>query len=77
MFPERSATKDGSVDAVAISVAGIPVEAALTPFDLLDCDENPRGPQWYGSAASRKPSPKKLKARTVMTTLTTGSINQG
>jgi hypothetical protein len=33
--------------------------------------------QWYGSAASRNPSPKKLKARTVMMILATGSISQG
>ena len=34
-------------------------------------------PQWYGSAASRSPSPKKLKARTVMMTQATGSISHG
>ena len=31
----------------------------------------------YGSAASRKPSPRKLKARTTMITGSTGSISQG
>ena len=31
----------------------------------------------YGSAASRKPSPKKLKASTTVNTGTTGSISQG
>jgi hypothetical protein len=33
--------------------------------------------QWYGSAASRNPSPKKLKASTVMMTHATGSISHG
>ena len=34
-------------------------------------------PQEYGSAASRSPSPRKLKARTVSTTITTGVSSQG
>ena len=35
------------------------------------------GDYLYGSAASRKPSPRKLKARTTMITGTTGIISQG
>ncbi len=36
-----------------------------------------RARQRYGSAASRRPSPKKLKARMTTMTGTTGSISQG
>src|SRR5262249_14828446 len=36
-----------------------------------------RRPYAYGSAASRSPSPRKLKARTVSTTMTTGVRSQG
>jgi hypothetical protein len=52
------------------------------PFDLFgplatSFPPHAHSPQWYGSAASRSPSPKKLKASTVMMTQATGSISQG
>ncbi len=40
--------------------------------------DHPSGERYsYGSAASRNPSPKKLKASTVMITGTIGSSNHG
>jgi hypothetical protein len=58
------------------------VNSALVPelrsqLQELQAELRQPNPHVYGSAASRRPSPRKLKARTTRMTGTTGSMSQG